>query len=65
MFIPAVPSTAQNIAYVEKQKEAFLEGRTPPDFPKGLENGWVGIGRADDISNPMGRRAMGLSIAVA
>ncbi|KAF9525722.1 DUF1479-domain-containing protein [Crepidotus variabilis] len=60
MFIPAVPSTAQNIAYVEKQKEAFLKGRTPPDFPQNLKDGWVGIGKADDITNPMGRRAMGL-----
>ncbi|KAL0567767.1 hypothetical protein V5O48_014226 [Marasmius crinis-equi] len=67
MYIPAVPSTPMNQAYVEKQRETFLKGVTPPDFPRVPVNeaDLVGIGKADDILSPMGRRAMGFPISVA
>lgn len=62
MYIPAVPLTPQNERYVERQKEAFLEGRSPPDFGGGgRENGFVGVGGVGDISTPAGRRAMGFA----
>ncbi|KAG6827163.1 hypothetical protein H0H92_012923 [Tricholoma furcatifolium] len=66
MYIPAVPLTPLNQEYVERQKETFINGQVPPDFPKGPgEASFVGVGKADDIIAPAGRRAMGLPIAVA
>ncbi|PFH48468.1 hypothetical protein AMATHDRAFT_65378 [Amanita thiersii Skay4041] len=64
MYIPAVPLTPQNKAYIEKQKNAFLSANRPPDFPQGMsEAGFVGIATAEDIKNPLGRQAMGLASA--
>lgn len=63
MYIPAVPLTPQNQAYVERQKAAFLQGQRPPDFPKGTgegEGGYIGIASVDNVISNEGRRAMGL-----
>jgi len=61
MYIPAVPLTPQNQAYVEKQKSTFLSGDRPPDFPGGLsESNFMGVGTVNDIVGMVGRRAMGL-----
>ncbi|KAK0490729.1 hypothetical protein IW261DRAFT_1433824 [Armillaria novae-zelandiae] len=67
MYIPAVPTTPINQAYVERQKETFLKAVAPPDFPVQTkhENSMVGFGKADDILNPLGRKAMGLPVSVA
>jgi hypothetical protein len=66
MYIPAVPFTALNFDYVERQRECFLEGERPPDFPKGKgEGAFIGVATADDIKSDAGRRAMGLPIVVA
>ncbi len=67
MYIPAVPTTPLNQAYVERQKETFLKAVAPPDFPVQTkhENSLVGFGKADDILNPLGRKAMGLPVSVA
>ncbi|KAJ7579712.1 hypothetical protein C8J56DRAFT_281850 [Mycena floridula] len=66
MYIPAVPKTPMNQAYVERQRECFLKGIRPPDFPQGVnETDWTGIGTEQDIKEPAGRIAMGLPIAVA
>lgn len=61
MYIPAVPLTPQNQAYIERQKEAFLQGQRPPDFPRGTgpEAGYIGIATVDDFISREGRRAMG------
>ncbi|KAH9847534.1 DUF1479-domain-containing protein [Lenzites betulinus] len=66
MYIPAVPYTPTNAAYVQKQRESFLQGVAPPDFPatKG-EAHCAGVGKAEDIDNPAGKRAMGFTIEVA
>ncbi|KAI0775032.1 DUF1479-domain-containing protein [Trametes elegans] len=66
MYIPAVPYTPANAAYIERQRESFLQGIAPPDFPvtKG-EIHCVGIGKADDIESPIGKKAMGFAIEVA
>ncbi|THV05658.1 DUF1479-domain-containing protein [Dendrothele bispora CBS 962.96] len=64
MYIPALPTCPLNQAYVEKQKECFLNGIRPPDFPQGLEQ-FPGTGTPKDILSSMGQRAMGLTIAVA
>ncbi|KAF8813418.1 DUF1479-domain-containing protein [Phlegmacium glaucopus] len=64
MYIPAVPLTPQNQAYVERQKASFLSRETPPDFPKGKgESTFVGVATINDVVGMTGRRAMGLQEA--
>ena len=66
MYIPAVPSTPMNLAYVSKQKDHFLRGVSPPDFPTQSipEGQFIGEGKAEDITHPIARKAMGLAIEV-
>ncbi|KAJ3560099.1 hypothetical protein NP233_g11060 [Leucocoprinus birnbaumii] len=65
MYIPAVPLTDKNDDYVRRQMECFLKAQRPPDFPKGDDEArFTGIATANDIVNDLGRRAMGLPIAV-
>ena len=43
-----------------------MRGAVPPDFPKWEgEGGFTGIGTEDDITDPVGKRAMGFGIAAA
>lgn len=66
MYIPAVPQTPQNTAYVKKQADTFLAGMNPPDFEQdrtGLS--YVGLGSNADVVEPISRIAMGLPIAAA
>jgi hypothetical protein len=65
MYIPAVPLTPQNAAYIQKQKDAFIQGRAPPDFPVGEEGQFVGFGKAENIHGRLARQAMGFPIEVA
>ena len=66
MYIPAVPYTASNAAYVARQKKSFLQGLPPPDFPKWEgEGAFKGVGTVDDIANPVGLKAMGFVAAAA
>lgn len=66
MYIPAVPVTAINAAYVRDQREAFEQRIPPPDFPGGVgEQGFKGTGTASDIVGLDARRAVGLeSLAI-
>ncbi|KAJ3787343.1 hypothetical protein GGU10DRAFT_394052 [Lentinula aff. detonsa] len=62
MYIPAVPTTPINKAYVEKQKDCFLKSINPPDFPKGSQ-AFYGISRTpEDLLSPAGLHAMGLGV---
>ena len=66
MYIPAVPYTAQNAAYVERQRESFLTGASPPDFPRTKgEDSFVGVAGPQDIASPIGKKAMGFAVEVA
>ncbi|KAL0945418.1 hypothetical protein HGRIS_000910 [Hohenbuehelia grisea] len=66
MYIPSVPLTPQNEAYVKRQYHDFVEGNRPSDFPKGAgEINYVGIGRPGDILTSEAKRAMGVPIAVS
>ncbi|KAI0059235.1 DUF1479-domain-containing protein [Artomyces pyxidatus] len=66
MYIPAVPTTPQNTEYIKRQKDTFVQGSTPPDFPKTApEASYVGIGLPEDIVDAMGKKAMGFDIQVA
>ncbi|EJD02244.1 DUF1479-domain-containing protein [Fomitiporia mediterranea MF3/22] len=61
IYIPAMPLTPLNLSYVAKQKEAFLKGLAPPDFPKTAGEGtFVGAGKEGDIVGEVARKAMGL-----
>ncbi|KAG5221455.1 Cyanate hydratase [Salix suchowensis] len=43
----------------------FVQGKRPADFPKGQDEiGFVGVGRPEDVVNPLGRRAMGAPVEV-
>jgi hypothetical protein len=64
MYIPAMPTTKMNASYVEKQKECFLKGISPPDFPKSSQD-FIGVGKYNDLLSPAGLHAMGLPIAAA
>jgi len=64
MYIPAMPTTPMNTAYVEKQKECFLKSISPPDFPKSPQE-FVGVGsESADLLSALGVHAMGFPIAV-
>jgi len=64
LYIPAVPLTPQNADYVQRQKQCFLQGEVPPDFPqvKQPDINCKGIGRQEDIVGKLARQAMGLPI---
>ena len=63
MYIPAVPLTPLNQAYIERQKANFLSGETPPDFPGKGEASFVGLATVNDVGSRVGRRAMGFQEA--
>ena len=66
MYIPAVPLTPYNAAYIASQKEAFLSGTAPSDFPITPGEGhYQGVGKLNDIDTAIGKRAMGLPVTVA
>lgn len=61
MYIPAIPLTKVNFEYILSQKQSFLDGIPPWDFPGGEgESKHVGRGTPQDVTNQQGRRAMGL-----
>ncbi|KAI6099728.1 hypothetical protein F5141DRAFT_1190563 [Pisolithus sp. B1] len=66
MYIPAMPETPQNLAYVQRQAEAFLAGVNPPDFDRSTEGvAYVGLAVESDVKGSAGRLAMGLPIRAA
>ncbi|KAF4971595.1 hypothetical protein FSARC_1627 [Fusarium sarcochroum] len=61
-YIPSVPLTPNNAHYVAQQRDAFLQGIPPPDFPGGSgESEFSDRGTTKDILSDSGRLAMGLS----
>ena len=64
IYIPAMPETPVNAAYVDRQRECFLRRAPPPDFPQDHgERGFLFVGSEKDIVNAEGRRAMGFPAA--
>ena len=60
MYIPAVPDCPRNRAMLARQRPAFLDGRSPPDFPPDdLEVDFAGRATPASLSAD-GRRQMGL-----
>jgi hypothetical protein len=64
MYIPAVPYTAENAAYIQRQKECFIRGSTPPDLPTYENTKYKESTSEADILSQEGRIAMGLSVKV-
>ena len=61
IYIGAAPHCAKNVAYLERQKAAFLRGESAPDFaPENYEVGFEDRALAADLSD-LGRKQMGLS----
>jgi hypothetical protein len=61
MYIPAIPLTKANFDYILSQRDCFLEGIPPQDFPGGEgESNHIGRGQPTDIISTIGRRSMGL-----
>lgn len=60
MYIPAAPWCPRNERYAMSLGPAFLDGRSPSDFPdEHYEVDWVGRFGADDL-NDFGRASLGL-----
>ncbi|KAI5481415.1 hypothetical protein MNV49_004171 [Pseudohyphozyma bogoriensis] len=63
MYIPAIPLTKNNWTYVAQQREEFLQGVPPSDFPGGDgEQFFTGRATGDDVVGAEARRAMGLDL---
>ncbi|PIG80732.1 hypothetical protein AARAC_006526 [Aspergillus arachidicola] len=61
-YIPSVPLTPNNAQYVAQQRDAFLKGIPPPDFPGGVgESQFSDRAQVGDVQSQAGREAMGLS----
>jgi hypothetical protein len=59
IYIGSAPDCAKNRAYLPKQRDAFLSGRSAPDFaPMDLEVGFRGRATEADLT-PLGRIQMG------
>lgn len=66
MYIPSVPSTPKNFAYLQRQKEHFQKGAPPPDFPQNDgEIGFDGRASESDIISELGKKAMGLEVTAS
>jgi hypothetical protein len=60
IYIGAAPYCAKNAAFLPKQAEAFLQGRSSPDFAaENYELDFAGRATVADLS-PLGKRQMGL-----
>ncbi|KFY82220.1 hypothetical protein V500_10713, partial [Pseudogymnoascus sp. VKM F-4518 (FW-2643)] len=61
-YIPSVPLTPNNAQYIAQQRDSFLKGVPPPDFPGGAgESKFTDRAKSDDVLGESGRLAMGLS----
>jgi len=59
VYIGSAPDCAKNRAYLPRQREAFLAGRSAPDFaPMDFEVDFKGRATLDDLT-PLGRKQMG------
>jgi len=60
MYIAAIPACAKNDAYLARQLPAFLEGRSPPDFPADhFEVDFIDRGSAACLTE-LGERQLGI-----
>ena len=63
MYIPAVPYTPQNAAYIAQQKDCFLRGVPPQDFPQWEgEGSFTGRATVEDVRSEAGLKGMGFDM---
>ena len=61
LYIPTVPLTEASARYIRDQRETFIEGRPPCDFPGGVgESRFEGKGGEGDVMTDEGRRGLGV-----
>jgi hypothetical protein len=62
MYIASLPGCAKNDAYLKRQLPAFLDGKSPPDFPADhFEVDFIGRATRDDLT-ASGRAQMGFDL---
>lgn len=62
MYIASAPACAKNDEYLKRQLPAFLEGRSPPDFPADhFEVDFVGRATMQDLT-PLGKAQLGFDL---
>jgi hypothetical protein len=60
MYIPSVPMCDMNVDYIKAQRDAYLVGVPPPDFPGGVgESKHVGKGEVTALKGNAARAAFG------
>jgi hypothetical protein len=65
MYIASAPGCAKNSAYLPRQAQAFLAGKTPPDFAADdFEVDFIGRGTVADLTE-LGRSQLGITEALA
>src|ERR1700723_454196 len=65
MYIASTPGCAKNSAYLPQQAQAFVAGRTPPDFASDdFEVDFIGRGTVGDLTE-LGRSQLGITEALA
>jgi Protein of unknown function (DUF1479) len=61
MYIASAPGCSKNTAYLEKQAQAFINGKTPPDFaPDNFEVDFIGRATERDLT-VAGREQLGIT----
>ncbi|KAH7883473.1 hypothetical protein F5I97DRAFT_1982147 [Phlebopus sp. FC_14] len=66
LYIPAVPLSVKNAAYLCDQRTNFMHGLPAPDFPGGEgESRFLGRGMLQDINSREGQQALGFEPFVA
>merc|ERR1712232_1442097 len=64
-YIPSMPVTERNADYIRRQKDRFVQGRTPPDFPPNdSEMNFKGRGTLKDLTT-LGRKMLGFETLTA
>lgn len=64
IYVAATPTTTENLSYIRRQLDAFLQGRPPEDFANGsVECNFKGYpGNKELLLNgEAGRRAFGMA----
>jgi uncharacterized protein DUF1479 len=65
MYIASTPGCSKNSAYLPQQAQAFLAGKTPPDFASDdFEVDFIGRATVADLTD-LGRSQLGISEALA
>lgn len=60
LYIPACPLTLTTAKYLKQQRDGFVRGVPPSDFPQGVgESGFVGRAGEKDVATREGRRVLG------